>query len=317
MQIKIFSGRSTQYLSEKVIKKYYDGDENAELNKVHINQHRDKEISIHYEESLRQNNVFIIQSTAFGGDNIMELFLMLDAAKRASATNVTVIIPYFGYARQDRKDKPRVPISAKLMADLLTTAGATRVVSIDLHADQIQGFFNIPVDHLSSSHIFIPYIRNNFDTENVVIASPDAGGGKRASRYANALGTDMVIAHKERKKPGVISKMKLIGDVAGSDVFLIDDIIDTAGSITKAAELIMENGANSVRVLCTHPILSAGSYNRINKSPISEVVVTDTIPIEEGLSDKIKVLSVDSMIAKAIDHIANGMSLSEDLFGTL
>jgi len=316
MAIKIFSGRSTQYLSEKVIKKYY-GEEDAKLNDVHINQHRDKEISIHFNESIRQDSVFIIQSTAFGGDNIMELFLMLDTAKRASATEVTVIIPYFGYARQDRKDKPRVPISAKLMADLLTTAGATRVVSIDLHADQIQGFFNIPVDHLSSAHIFVPYIRDNFDTENVVIASPDAGGGKRAARYAHSLGTDMVIAHKERKRPGEISMMKLIGDVTGKDVFFIDDIIDTAGSITKASELVMEQGANSVRVLCTHPILSAGSYNRINKSPISEVVVTDTIPIDEGLSDKIKVLSVDGMLAKAIDHIANGMSLSEDLFGTL
>jgi len=316
MSIKIFSGRASQYLSEKVIKKYYD-DENAKLNSVVISQHRDREIGIHFEESIRQDKVFIIQSTAFGGDNIMELFLMLDSAKRASAQQITVIIPYFGYARQDRKDKPRVPISAKLMADLLTTAGATRVVSIDLHADQIQGFFNIPVDHLSSSHIFIPYIRNNFNIENVVMASPDAGGGKRASRYANALNTDLVIAHKERSKPGVISKMKLIGDVKDMDVFIVDDIIDTAGSITKAAELIMENGANSVRVMCTHPILSAGSYNRINKSPISEVVVTDTIPIEEGLSDKITVLSVDSMIAKAIDHIANGMSLSDDLFGTL
>jgi len=316
MSVKIFSGKATQYLSEKVIKKYYN-DENAKLNDVEINQHRDKEIQIHFNESIRQSDVFIIQSTAFGGDNIMELFLMLDTAKRASANEITVIIPYFGYARQDRKDKPRVPISAKLMADLLTTAGATRVVSIDFHADQIQGFFNIPVDHLSSSHIFIPYIKDNFDTENVVMASPDAGGSKRTSRYAHSLGTDMVIAHKERKKPGEISMMKIIGDVSGRDVFLVDDIIDTAGSITKAAELMMENGANSVRVLCTHPILSAGSYNRINKSPIIEVVVTDTIPIDTTLSDKIKVLSVDSMLAKAIDHIANGMSLSEDLFGTL
>jgi len=316
MSVKIFSGRATQYLSEKIIKKYYDSDD-AKLNDVEISQHRDREIGIHFNESIRQDKVFIIQSTAFGGDNIMELFLMLDTAKRASARSITVVIPYFAYARQDRKDKPRVPISAKMMADLLTTAGATRVVSIDLHADQIQGFFNIPVDHLSSSHIFIPYIRNNFDTEKVIFASPDAGGGKRASRYANALGTDMVIAHKERKKPGVISKMKLIGDVTGGDVFIVDDIIDTAGSITKAAEIIMEHGANSVRVVCTHPILSAGSYNRINKSPISEVITTDTIPIDLELSNKITVLSVDTMIAKAIKLIVNGKSLSEDLFGTL
>ena len=259
------------------------------MNDVEITQFRDQEINIHYNESIRQDKVFIIQTTALGSDNIMELFLMLDSAKRASAEKITVIIPYFGYARQDRKDKPRVPISAKLMADLLTTAGATRVVSIDLHADQIQGFFNIPVDHLSSGHIFVPYIKDNFDLENVVIASPDAGGGKRAARYAHSLGTDMVIAHKERKKPGEISMMKLIGDVEGKDVFLVDDMIDSAGSITRAANLIMEHGAKSVRALCTHPILSSGAYNKINNSELSEVVVTDTIPIKEGLSEKITV----------------------------
>jgi len=316
MSVKIFSGRATQYLSEKIIKQYYK-DDNAKLNDVEINQFRDQEISIHYNESIRQDKVFIIQNTALGSDNIMELFLMLDSAKRASAEKITVIIPYFGYARQDRKDRPRVPISAKLMADLLTTAGATRVVSIDLHADQIQGFFNIPVDHLSSGHIFVPYIRDNFDLENVVIASPDAGGGKRAARYAHSLGTDMVIAHKERKKPGEISMMKLIGDVTDKDVFLVDDMIDSAGSITRASNLIMEQGAKSVRALCTHPILSSGAYNKINNSALSEVVVTDTIPIKEGLSEKITVLSVDSMIAKAINLIVNGKSLSEDLFGTL
>jgi ribose-phosphate pyrophosphokinase len=316
MSVKIFSGRSTQYLSEKIIKQYYK-DEDAKLNDVDITQFKDQEINIHFKESIRQDKVFIIQSTALGSDNIMELFLMIDSAKRASARQITVVIPYFGYARQDRKDKPRVPISAKMMADLLTTAGATRIVSIDLHADQIQGFFNIPVDHLSSGHIFVPYIRNNFNLENVVIASPDAGGGKRASRYAHSLETDMVICHKERRKPGEISMMKLIGDVNGKDVFIVDDMIDSAGSITRAANLIMEQGANSVRALCTHPILSSGAYNKINNSALSEVVVTDTIPIKEGLSDKIKVLSVDNMIAKAIKLIVNGKSLSEDLFGTL
>lgn len=316
MAVKIFSGKATEYLSDRVVKQYYE-DDNAHLNNVEISQHKDKEISVHFTESIRQDKVFIIQSTAFGGDNIMELFLMLDSAKRASARQVNVVIPYFGYARQDRKDKPRVPISAKMMADLLTTAGATRIISIDLHADQIQGFFDIPVDHLSSSHMFIPFIRDNFNTENICMASPDAGGGKRASRYANALDCDMVIAHKERKKAGVVSKMKLIGDVTDKDVFIIDDIIDSAGSITKAAELIMEQGANSVRALCTHPIFSAGAYNKINNSPLSDVFVTDTIPIQEGLSDKIHILSVDRMIAKAIRLIVNGKSLSEDLFGTL
>ncbi len=316
MSVKIFAGRATKTLADKVVKQYYQDNE-AKLNDVEITQFKDHEINIHYNESIREDKVFIIQTTGLGSDNIMELFLMLDSAKRASATNITVIIPYFGYARQDRKDKPRVPISAKLMADLLTTAGASRVISIDLHADQIQGFFNIPVDHLSSGHVFVPYIKENFDLENVIIASPDAGGGKRASRYANSLGTDMVIAHKERKKPGEVSSMKLIGDVTGKDVFIVDDMIDSGGSIVHAADLIMEQGANSVRALCTHPILSAGAYDKINNSQISELLVTDTIPIKEGLSDKIKVLSVDSMLAKTIHHIVTGDSLSEDLFGAL
>lgn len=316
MAVKIFSGRSTRYLSEKIVKSYYK-DDNAKLNDVDIQQFNDSEINIHFSESIRQDKVFIIQSTALGSDNIMELFLMIDSAKRASAKQITVVIPYFGYARQDRKDKPRVPISAKLMADLLTTAGATRIVSIDLHADQIQGFFNIPVDHLSACHVFIPYIRENFNLENVVIASPDVGGSKRASRYANSLNTDLVLVHKERIKAGVISKMKLIGDVVGKDIFLIDDMIDTGGSITKAADLMMENGAKSVRAMCTHPILSNDAYTKINNSMLKEIITTDTIPIKEHLTSKVRILSVDNMIAKAMKLIVNGKSLSEDLFGTL
>lgn len=316
MSVKIFSGRSTKNLAEKVVKEYYS-DENAQLNDVEITQFNDSEINIHFNESIRQSDVFIIQSTALNSDNIMELFLMIDSAKRASAKQITVFIPYFGYARSDRKDKPRVPIAAKLMADLLTTAGATRIVSIDLHADQIQGFFNIPVDHLSACHVFIPYIKENFNLDNVVIASPDTGGSKRASRYAHSLGSDLVIAHKERNKPGEISMMKLIGDVSGKDVFLVDDMIDTGGSITKAADLIMEQGAKSVRAICTHPILSNDAYIKINDSSLMEVITTDTIPIKNDQSDKITVLSVDKMLAKAMELIVNGKSMSEELFGTL
>lgn len=313
--IKIFAGRSTKALAEKVVQKLH-GDE-AKLNDVEIVQFNDGEINVHFNESIRQERVFIIQSTASGSDNIIETFLMIDAAKRASAKEIIVIIPYYGYARSDRKDKPRVPIAAKLMADLLTTSGATRIVTIDLHADQIQGFFNIPVDHLTSAHSIIPYIRENYDTSNVVIASPDAGGAKRASRYSRALDTDLVLAHKERSKPGVISSMKLIGDVTGKDVFIIDDMIDTGGSITKAANLMSEKGAKSVRAICTHALLTGNAYDNINSSELIEVITTDTIPVKHELSDKLLVISVDNMISIAIGNIVNGESMSDELFGTL
>ena len=315
MSVKIFSGRASTYLSEKIVKRFYGDD--TPLNNVDIETFNDGELGIRYLESIRSDNVFIIQSTIPPGDNFMELFLMLDAAKRSSARRITAVIPYFGYARQDRKDKPRVPISAKLMADLLTTSGATRIVTVDLHADQIQGFFNIPVDHLSASYVFVPYLKHKIKTDNIIIASPDVGGTKRASRFSSALGADMVIVHKERASAGVISSMKIIGDVKGKDVVLVDDIIDTAGSICKASNLIMENGANSVRALCTHPIFSDSAYDNINNSSLSEVIVSDTIPIKKGLSDKIKVISVDKMIAKAMKRILDGKSLSGHLTGSM
>jgi ribose-phosphate pyrophosphokinase len=315
MGVKIFSGRSSQYLSEKIVKRFYGDD--TPLNGVNIQTFNDGELGIRYLESVRSDNVFIIQSTIPPGDNFMELFLMIDAAKRSSARRITVVIPYFGYARQDRKDKPRVPISAKLIADLLTTAGATRIVTVDLHADQIQGFFNIPVDHLSASYIFVPYLRDKMKLDNLLIASPDVGGTKRASRFATALGIDMVLLHKERSSPGVISSMKLIGNVKGKDVILVDDIIDTAGSICKASDVLMEKGANSVRALCTHPVLSDSAYENINKSSLIEVIVSDTLPIKRGLTDKIKIISVDKMIAKAMRRIIDGKSLSGDLTGQM
>lgn len=316
MAVKIFSGRSSRYLADKIVKRFYD-DDTTPLNEVSITTFNDGELGIRYMESIRSDNVFIIQSTIPPGDNFMELFLMIDAAKRSSARRITVVIPYFGYARQDRKDKPRVPISAKLMADLLTTAGATRIVTVDLHADQIQGFFNIPVDHLSASYAFIPYLRDKMTLDNLVIASPDVGGTKRASRFSTVLDVDMVIVHKERASAGVISSMKLIGDVRGKDVVLVDDIIDTAGSICKAASLMIDSGANSVRALCTHPLLSNEAYDNINKSKLEEVIVSDTIPVKRGLTEKIKIISVDKMIAKAMKRIIDGKSLSIDLTGSL
>lgn len=315
MALKIFSGTSIPQLSKKVVETYFN-DKNATLNDIELKKFTDGEILVHYNQSIRNDNVFIIQSTNTN-DSMMELFLMLDAAKRSSAKKITAVIPYFGYARQDRKDKPRVPISAKLMADLLTTSGADRVITLDLHADQIQAYFNIPVDHLSSSYVFIPYIKENFHTENMVIASPDVGGTKRASRYSNVLQTDLVVIHKERSKPGVISTMKLIGDVEGKDVFLIDDIIDSGGSISRAADLLMESGANSVRALICHPVLSGNAYNNINNSKLTELIVTDSIPIKHGLSNKIKVLSIDDLLSKAIKRISEGKSISEELFGSL
>ena len=315
MSEKIFSGRSSNYLAEKIVKRFYD-DENSKLNEINIKNFNDGELGIRYMESIRSDSVFVIQSTVSPGDNFMELFLMLDAAKRASASKIIAVIPYFGYARQDRKDRPRVPISAKLMADLLTTAGATRIVTVDLHVDQIQGFFNIPVDHLSASYVFVPYLKDKMSSEKLIIASPDVGGTKRAGRFATALNLDMVIVHKERSSSGEISSMKLIGDVKDKDVIIIDDIVDSGGSICKAADLMTTNGASSVRAVCTHPILSGDAYDTINNSSLKELIVSDTIPVRKGSSDKIKIISVDKMIARAMKRIINGQSISSDIIGS-
>lgn len=316
MSTKIFSGRSSTYLANKIVKRFYN-DDNVDLNKIDLRSFNDGELGVRFLESVRMDEVFIIQSTFPPAENFMELLLMIDAAKRSSAKLITVVMPYFGYARQDRKDKPRVPISAKLVADLIATAGATRIVTVDLHADQIQGFFNIPVDHLSASYIFIPYLKHRMLTDNLVIASPDVGGTKRASRFSTALDVDMVIVHKERSGAGLVSSMKIIGDVRGKDVIFIDDIVDTAGTLSKAADIMIENGAKTVRAICTHPIFSGDAYNIINNSSLSEIIVSDTIPIKKGLSDKIKVISVDKMISRAMERIIDGGSLSGDVVGSM
>jgi ribose-phosphate pyrophosphokinase len=252
--------------------------------------------------------VFLIGSTNPGPENLMELLLMLDAAKRASARHITAVIPYFGWARQDRKDKPRVPIAAKLVAKMLETAGATRIITMDLHADQIQGFFEKPVDHMFASTIFLPYLRS-LNLDNLTIASPDMGGSKRAYAYSKALESDVVICYKQRAKANVISHMELIGDVTGKNVVLVDDMVDTAGTLTKAADLMMERGALSVRAICTHPILSGNAYVRLENSKLEELIVTDSIPVSQE-SSKIRVLSCADLFADVMTKVHQNESIS-------
>ena len=302
-KVSIFTGRKTRYLAEKIADSY-----GVELGKSIVTSFSDGELQTSYEENIRGRDVFIIQSTFPPGDNLLELLMMVDAAKRASARKIIAVIPYFGYARQDRKDKPRVSIASKLIANLLTTAGVDRVITIDLHADQIQGFFDVPVDNLYASHIFVDHIRK-LNLPNLVLASPDTGGTRRAASYAKALNTGFVICYKQRAKPNVIEQMELIGDVEGKDVILVDDIIDTAGTITKAADLIFSRGANTVRVFCTHPIFSGSAYERLNKSKITEIVVTDTVPLKQTLR-KIKVLSTADLLAEVIHRVQNFESIS-------
>jgi ribose-phosphate pyrophosphokinase len=268
----------------------------------------DGEFSVSYEESIRGSYVFLIQSTFPNSDNLMELLLMIDAAKRASAKSIIAVIPYFGWARQDRKDKPRISIGAKLIADLLGTAGINRLITMDLHADQIQGFFNVPVDHLYGSSIFVDYIKS-LNVPNLVIATPDVGGTKRANAYAKHLNVPMVICYKLRKKANEIDEMKLIGDVKGMDVLLIDDIVDTAGTITKAADLMLEEGANSVRAIASHAVMSDPASTRVNQSALTEIIFTDSIPYSKK-SEKVKILSVADIFADAIDRVYNNESIS-------
>jgi ribose-phosphate pyrophosphokinase len=301
--VSIFAGRKSQYLAERIARSY-----GTDLGKSEVVCFSDGEFQTSYEENIRGRDVFIVQSTVPPADNILELLMMIDAAKRASARTIVAVIPYFGYARQDRKDKPRVSIGAKMISDLLMSTGITRLITIDLHADQIQGFFNIPVDHLYASVIFLPYLKS-LNLPNLMMASPDTGGTRRAASYAKALNTGFAICYKQRTRPNVVEKMQLIGDVEGKDVVLVDDIIDTGGSITKAAELIMEKGANSVRALATHPIFSGNAYENIQKSPFSEVVVTDTIPVEKEC-EKIKVLSTADLLAEVIKRVENYKSIS-------
>ena len=293
MQVKIFSGTNSEYLAHKIADFYGDPLGDKDLFKF-----SDGEMQPVINESVRGSYVFFIQSTFAPSDNLMELLLMIDAAKRASGGYITAVIPFYGYARQDRKDKPRVPISSKLIANLIEAAGANRIMTMDLHADQIQGFFDIPVDHLKSEAIFFPYL-DKMDMSNVIFASPDVGGVKRARTYAKHFKTELVICDKHREKANQVAGMTVIGDVAGADVILVDDLIDTAGTLCKASEIIMEKGAKSVRAVCTHPVLSGNAYANIENSRLEELIVTDTIPLKDTCS-KIKVLSCAKLFAQAI-----------------
>lgn len=301
--IKIFSGSASKYLAEQIAKAY-----GIDLGKTLVQRFSDGEFQPSYEETVRGNVVFIVQSTFQPTDNLFELLLMIDAARRASAYKIVAVMPYFGFARQDRKDKPRVSIGSKLVADLLMAAGVSRIVTMDLHADQIQGFFDVPVDHLFASSVFVPYV-NQLNLDDVIIASPDTGGTKRANAYAKFLKTGMVICYKSREKANVIGDMRVIGDVKDKNVIIVDDIIDTAGTMTAAANMMMEQGAKSVRAIATHPILSGPAYDRVEQSALKELIVTDSIPLKQK-SDKIKVLSVAPMFADVINKIYNYQSIS-------
>lgn len=301
--VTIFSGRASEYLARKIAASY-----GSRLGTTIVTEFSDGEFQPSFEENIRGRDVFLVQSTFPPADNLLELLLMVDAARRASARKIIAVIPYFGYARQDRKDKPRVSIAAKLVANLLTTAGVSRIITIDLHADQIQGFFDVPVDNLYASNIFVPYIED-LKLPNLVLASPDTGGTRRAASYAKMLNTGFVICYKQRAKPNVVEQMQLIGDVKDKDVVLVDDIIDTAGTITKAGQLIMDNGASSVRAFCTHPIFSGKAMERIENSAFHEVITTDTIPLKNP-SSKIKVLTTANLLAEVIRRVENCESIS-------
>lgn len=303
VEVKLFSGTQSQYLADKIADYYGDS-----LGKIQINHFSDGEMQPVINESVRGAYVFFIQSTYPPSENLMELLLMIDAAKRASAGYITAVIPYFGYARQDRKDKPRVPISSKLIANLLQAAGANRVMTMDFHADQIQGFFDIPVDHLKSEAIYIPYLQE-LDLSTVTFASPDVGGVKRARVYAKHFGRDLVICDKYRKRANEVAGMTVIGNVEGADVILVDDLVDTAGTLCRAADIIMKKGAKSVRALCTHPVLSGKAYDNINHSQLDELIVCDTIPLKQE-SEKIKVLSTSKLFARAIRNTHEHRSIS-------
>lgn len=280
------------------------------LGMLKMQRFSDGEMQPIIKESVRGSFVFLVGSTCQPHDNLMELLLAIDAAKRASAGYITAVIPYFGYARQDRKDKPRVPISAKLIANLLQAAGLDRIMTMDLHAEQIQGFFDIPVDHLKSEAIFMPYLEQNLDMSNVTFASPDVGGVKRARRYAKYFARPLVICDKHRERANKVSSMTVIGDVTGADVILVDDLVDTAGTLSKAAEIILEKGAKSVRAICAHPVLSGKAYDNIDNSSLEELLVCDTIPLSQQ-SEKIKVLSTAKLFARAIRYTHEHRSLSK------
>lgn len=309
-EVKLFSGSASRYLAEQVAEAY-----GQPLGSLTVDRFSDGEFQPVISESVRGSFFFIIQSTFPPADNLMELLLIIDAAKRASADYITAVIPYFGLARQDRKDRPRVAIGAKLVANLLTAAGANRIMTMDLHAGQIQGFFDIPVDHLSSSAIFIPYIES-LGLDNMTFASPDAGSIKRARAYSKQFDAELVICDKNRKKANQIESMMIIGDVKDRNVIITDDMVDTAGTLTSAAKIIMDKGAKSVRAFITHPVLSGKAYERIENSELTELVVCDTIPLQEQ-SDKIKVLSVADIFATAIRNTHEHKSITSLFTNTI
>lgn len=300
---KIFTCNQSRDLAQKIAEAY-----GAPLGNVITSTYSDGEFQPSFEESVRGSRVFIIGSTHPGSDHLMEMLLMLDAAKRASARHITAVLPYFGWARQDRKDKPRVPIAAKMVASILETAGATRIITMDLHADQIQGFFEKPVDHLFASTVFLPYLKS-LNLPDLTMASPDMGGSKRAYAYSKNMESDVVICYKQREKANVITHMELIGDVTGKNVVLVDDMVDTAGTLTAAADLMMDRGAVSVRAICTHPILSGEAYERIEKSKLQELIVTDSIPLKKE-SRKIRVVSCAELFADVMKRVHQNRSIS-------
>lgn len=302
---KVFSGTNSRYLAERICESL-----ECPLGKLNIEHFSDGEFAPSYEESIRGQHIYLVQSTFPNTDNLMELLLMIDAARRASAYKITAVIPYFGWARQDRKDKPRVSIGAKLIADMLSVAGVDRVITMDLHADQIQGFFNVPVDHLYGSTIFAPYIKN-LGLKDLVIASPDVGGSKRAGSYSKHLAVPMVLCHKTREKANVIGEMRIIGDVEGKDVVIVDDMVDTAGTLCKAADLMVEKGANSVRAIVSHGMMSGNAVENVDRSALKELIFTDSIPFDTSRTPKVKVLSIADMFADTIKRVQDHKSISE------
>ena len=299
----VFSGTATKYLAERICQSL-----GCPLGKLQMTKFSDGEFAVSYEESIRGRDVFLVQSTFPSSDNLMELLLMIDAAKRASARTINAVMPYFGWARQDRKDKPRVSIGAKLVADLLSAAGVNRVITMDLHADQIQGFFDVPVDHLYASGVILPYLQS-LHLEDMVIASPDVGGSKRANTYAKYLGCPLVLCNKTRARANVVSSMQIIGEVDGKNVVIIDDMVDTAGTITKAADIMKEAGAKTVRACASHCVMSGPASDRVQASALEEIVFTDSIPYTQRCA-KIKQLSVADMFAEAIRRVINNHSIS-------
>lgn len=303
-EVKIFSGENSKYIAEQIANSL-----GLNLGQKTLLHFSDGEFATAYDETVRGDHVFIVQSTFPPSDNLMELLMMIDAAKRASAYKVIAVIPYFGFARQDRKDRPRVAIGAKLVANLLHAAGVDRIMTMDLHADQIQGFFDIPVDHLYGSTVLAPYIRS-LKLENLAIASPDIGGSKRANSWAKFFDTGLIICHKTRERPNEIADMKVIGDVEGKNIVIVDDMIDTAGTICKAADMLKDRGAASVRAVATHAVLSGKAYENIEKSALTEVVFTDSIPLKQQC-DKIRIISVADMFAETVRNVVEHRSISD------